>query len=253
MRRTGDRGDLRRSRADVLRAAPTPACPTRAGWSTEKYLRFTPTLFAQARDDFGSTSICCTTCTTGSPPSRPARLGKGLEPYALTWLEDPVPAELQEAFRLIRQHTTTPIAVGEVFNSDLGLRAADPEQLIDYIRATVVHAGGITSPARIFDLAAPVPRAHRLHGATDLSPVCMAAAVHSTRHAQLRRSRSTRGTPSATDEVFPHGYHFADGYLRPGDEPGLGVDIDEKLAAQYPYQRAYLPVSRKVDGSVGSW
>jgi mannonate dehydratase len=32
-------------------------------------------------------------------------------------LEDPVPAELQAGFRLIRQHTTTPLAVGEVFNS----------------------------------------------------------------------------------------------------------------------------------------
>ena len=54
-------------------------------------------------------------------PIEAARLGKSLEPYALTWLEDPVPAELQEGFRLIRQHTTTPIAVGEVFNTDLGL------------------------------------------------------------------------------------------------------------------------------------
>ena len=56
-----------------------------------------------------------------------------------------------------------------------------------------------------------------------------------------------------TDEVFPHAYSFADGYLHPGEVTGLGVDIDEELAARYPYQRAYLPINRLVDGTVHSW
>ena len=47
-------------------------------------------------------------------PIEAARLGKSLEPHRLFWLEDPVPAEHQASFRTIRQHTTTPIAVGEV-------------------------------------------------------------------------------------------------------------------------------------------
>jgi mannonate dehydratase len=56
-----------------------------------------------------------------------------------------------------------------------------------------------------------------------------------------------------TDLVFPHDYVFAEGVMYPGDAPGLGVDIDEQLAAQYPYQRAYLPVNRKLDGTMHSW
>jgi mannonate dehydratase len=56
-----------------------------------------------------------------------------------------------------------------------------------------------------------------------------------------------------TDEVFPHNYQFKNGYLLPGDEPGLGVDIDEKLAARYPYKRAYLPVNRLEDGTMYNW
>jgi mannonate dehydratase len=56
-----------------------------------------------------------------------------------------------------------------------------------------------------------------------------------------------------TDAVFPHGYSFANGYLHPGDAPGLGVDIDEALAAKYPYERAYLPVNRLEDGSMWNW
>jgi mannonate dehydratase len=61
-----------------------------------------------------------------------------------------------------------------------------------------------------------------------------------------------RHTPE-TDEVFPHQYSFADGYLLPGNAPGLGVEIDEGLAARYPYERAYLPVNRLLDGTVHPW
>jgi mannonate dehydratase len=39
----------------------------------------------------------------------------------------------------------------------------------------------------------------------------------------------------------------------PGEEPGLGVDLDESLAAKFPYRRAYLPVTRKLDGTMENW
>jgi mannonate dehydratase len=51
-----------------------------------------------------------------------------------------------------------------------------------------------------------------------------------------------------TDEVFPHSYRFEDGYLVIDKVPGLAVNIDEKRAAQRPYERAYLPVARLRDG-----
>jgi mannonate dehydratase len=87
-------------------------------------------------------------------PIEAARLGKSLEPYALTWLEDPVRAELQEGFRIIRQHTTTPIAVGEVFNTIWDCERADPRAAHRLHPHHRVHAGGITHVRRIFDLAA---------------------------------------------------------------------------------------------------
>jgi hypothetical protein len=74
-------------------------------------------------------------------PIQAGRLGKALEPYHLFWMEDPTPAELQEGFRLIRRHTTTPIAVGEVFNSVWDANLLITEQLIDYLRMTVLHGG----------------------------------------------------------------------------------------------------------------
>jgi mannonate dehydratase len=140
-----------------------------------------------------------------------------------------------------------------VFNSIWDCRQLISEQLIDFIRTTVVHAGGITHLRRIFDLAALHHVRSGSHGATDLSPVCLAAAL------QLDISIPNFGLQeymphsAETDAVFPHSYTFDDGYLQPSDEPGLGVDLDEEAAAAYPYRPAYLPVNRLEDGTVHSW
>ena len=167
-------------------------------------------------------------------PIEAARLGKTLEPYQLFWLEDPTPAENQESFRLIRQHTTTPLAVGEVFNSIHDCRQLIQEQLIDYIRTTVVHAGGISHLRKIASLAELYHVRTGSHGATDLSPVCMAAALHFDLSVHNFGIQEYMPHTAETDRVFPHAYTFEGGAMHPGDAPGLGVDIDEALAATFP-------------------
>ncbi|MEV0714621.1 D-mannonate dehydratase ManD [Asanoa sp. NPDC050611] len=227
--------------------------PTENVWSTERYLAHTPSVFARVRDEFGPGLRLLHDVHHRLTPIEAGRLGKSLEPYALTWIEDPTPAELQESLRLIRRHTTTPIAIGEVFSGIWDCQQLITEQLVDYIRATVVHAGGITHLRRIFDLAALYQVRSGSHGATDLSPVCMSAALHlDIAIPNFGLQEYMRHTPE-TDAVFPHGYHFAGGYLHPSDEPGLGVDIDEELAARYPYRPAALPVNRLEDGTLHSW
>jgi mannonate dehydratase len=186
-------------------------------------------------------------------PIEAARLGKELEPYHLFWLEDPTPAELQESFRLIRRHTTTPLAVGEVFNTIYDCQQLIQEQLIDYVRAAVVHAGGITHLRRIANLAEIYQIRTGSHGATDLSPVCMGAALHFDLSVHNFGIQEYMKHTDETDHVFPHAYRFENGLMHPGDAPGLGVDIDEGLAAKYPYRAAYLPVNRKLDGTIHNW
>jgi len=186
-------------------------------------------------------------------PIEAARLAKDLEPYRLFWLEDAVPAENQESFRLIRQHSTTPLAVGEVFNSIWDCKQLIEEQLIDYIRATVVHAGGITHLRRIANLAALYNVRTGCHGATDMSPVTMAAALHFGLSVPNFGIQEYMHHTEETNAVFPHGYAFSNGYLHPGYQPGLGVDIDEGAAERYPYNRAFLPVNRKEDGTLHDW
>ena len=91
------------------------------------------------------------------------------------------------------------------------------------------------------------------HGATDLSPVCMAAALHFDLSVHNFGIQEYMPHTAETDAVFPHAYKFETGYMHPGEVPGLGVDIDEALAERYPYQRAYLPINRKLDGTMHSW
>jgi len=240
------RGDLYYEPAE-RRLAPENA------WSTEKYLSFVPALFERLRREFGAEVQLLHDVHHRLTPIEAARLGKSLEPYHLFWLEDPTPAEAQEAFRLIRQHTTTPIAVGEVFNTIFDCQHLIQEQLIDYIRATVVHAGGITHLRRIAHLAELYQVRTGSHGATDLSPVCMAAALNFDLAVHnFGLQEYMRHTPE-TDAVFPHAYTFDRGMMHPGDRPGLGVDLDETLAAKYPYDAAYLPVNRKLDGTMHNW
>jgi mannonate dehydratase len=186
-------------------------------------------------------------------PIQAARLGKDLEPFNPFWLEDVTPAEDQEALRLVRQHTTTPLAIGEVFNSIHDCERLIRERLIDYIRVSAVHAGGITHLARIFALAELYGVKSGSHGPTDVSPVTMAAATHIDLAIPNFGIQEHMRHEPLVDEVFPHAYRFGDGYLHPGDEPGLGVTINEDLAARYPYEPAYLPVNRLTDGTIHDW
>jgi len=222
-------------------------------WSSELYLNFVPRLFERLRKEFGSDLHLLHDAHHRLTPIEAARLGKELEPYHLFWLEDPTPAELQESFRLIRRHTTTPLAVGEVFNSIFDCQQLIQEQLIDYIRAAVVHAGGISHLRKIASLAELYQVRTGCHGATDMSPVCMAAALHFDLSVHNFGIQEYMHHSAETDRVFSHSYTFADGMMHPGDAPGLGVDIDEQLASTYPYRRAYLPINRKLDGTMHNW
>ena len=229
------------------------ALPSENLWSTTKYMDHVPKLFDSLRDRFGFDVHLLHDVHHRLTPIEAARVGKSLEAHRLFWLEDAVPAENQEGFRLVRQHTVTPLALGEVFNTIWDCQALITEQLIDYIRMTVLHAGGITHLRRVADLAALYHVRTGCHGATDLSPACMGAALHFDLWVPNFGIQEYMRHTEETDDVFPHAYSFEDGYLHPGEASGHGVDIDETLAARYPYERAYLPVNRLEDGTMWNW
>jgi mannonate dehydratase len=227
--------------------------PPEQVWSTERYLPHVPKLFDALRSKYGNDIHLLHDAHHRLTPIEAAKLGKSLEPYNLFWLEDSVTGELQESYRIVRQHTVTPLAIGEVFSTVWDARALISEQLIDYIRMTVVHAGGITHLKKIAALAEIYHVRTGCHGATDLSPVTMAAALHFDASINNFGIQEYMRHTAETDEVFPHSYYFRDGFLYPGEAPGLGVDFNEELAKRFPYERAYLPVNRKLDGTMFNW
>lgn len=222
-------------------------------WSTSKYMRHIPKLFEALREAHGDDIHLLHDVHHRLTPIEAARLGKDLEPYRLFWLEDCVAAEHQEGFRLIRQHTTTPLAVGEVFNTIWDAKLLIAEQLIDYIRATTVHAGGVSALRRIADYAHVTGVRTGFHGAMDMSPVCLGANLHLDLAIPNFGIQEFSGYLPEITDVFGCAWSLDDGTLHPGEAHGHGVTIDEEKAARHPYQRAYLPVNRLEDGTLWHW
>jgi mannonate dehydratase len=227
--------------------------PAETVWNTSKYLNTVPQLFERLRLDHGPDVELLHDAHHRMTPIEAARLAKDLEPYRLFWLEDATPADNQKAFEVIRRHSVTPLAVGEVFNSIWDCKHLIEAQLIDYIRTTIVHAGGITHVRRLADFAALHQVRTGFHGATDLSPVCMGAALHFDAWVPNFGIQEYMHHAKETLEVFPHDYTFRDGRLFCGETPGHGVDLDEKLAARFPYSPKQLPIARLEDGSMWDW
>ncbi|MFC4945246.1 D-mannonate dehydratase ManD [Pseudonocardia sp. GCM10023141] len=227
--------------------------PVVEDWDTAAYLRHIPTVFEAVRHEFGPELPLLHDAHHRLTPLQAARLGRDLEPYDLFWLEDCTPAENQEGLRLVRSHTTTPLAIGEVFNTVFDFRTLVNEQLIDYVRAAVTHFGGVSPLKKLFDFAAQQQIKSAIHGPEDISPVGMAAAIHLDLAIHNFGIQEYAGHSAATAAVFRHSYTFTDGHLHPGEAPGLGVELDEELAAAHPYEPAYLPVNRLADGTVHDW
>ncbi|MBT0768265.1 D-galactonate dehydratase family protein [Kineosporia sp. J2-2] len=240
-------------RKGVVYEPASTSLPDEQPWSTEAYLDFAPTYLAAVREKFGFGFHLLHDVHHRLTPIEAGRFGRAVEDLRLFWMEDPTPAENQEAFRLIRQHTTTPIATGEVLNSIWDVKDLITGQLIDYVRTTVTHAGGITHLRRIFDLAALYQVRTGSHGATDLSPVSLAAAVHLDLTVPNFGIQEYMPHVAETMEVFRTGVTLSNGMLDVDETPGLGVEYDEKAAESYPYDPKYLPVARRLDGSVHDW
>jgi mannonate dehydratase len=239
-------------RYDYEPAART-VVPIEEDWDTAAYLRHIPGVFAAVREEFGPDLTLLHDAHHRLTPNQGAQLGRSLEPFGLFWLEDCTPAENQEGLRRVRSQTTTPLAIGEVLNSVVDYQTLITEQLIDYVRSSPTHAGGITGLRKILDFAAIYQIRSGIHGPTDISPVGMAAALHLDIAIHNFGIQELMPHNERTLEVFRTSYTFADGLLDPGESPGLGVELDEAAAAAFEYTPAYLPVNRLLDGTMHDW
>ena len=223
-------------------------------WDTDRYMRFMPDALSRIRERFGPELKLLHDVHHRLLPREAAEFAKDVEHVRLFWLEDPTPADDQEALRLLRQHSTVPIAIGEVFNSIWDCKQLIEEQLIDFIRVAVTYAGGITHVKRIVDLAALHNVRTGFHGAPSHSPLCMAAQAHLNAWAPNFGIQEylVLGTPEC-DALFPSKHRMEQGLMYVSDEPGLGVDFDENEARQYSYKPGSHPVVRLGDGTLWNY
>lgn len=228
--------------------------PPEEEWSTKKYFNMVVSLFEKARARFGDDIHLLHDVHSRLTPIESARLGKLLEPFDLMFLEDACIAENQDSYKTIRQHTTTPLAIGETYNTIWDCKDLIQNQLIDYIRVAATHAGGITPLRRISDFASIYNVKTAPHGAPDLSPICFAAHMHLNIWAPNFGIQEFVGLGNDESKtIFKHNINVTNGMAYITDAPGLGIEFDESAAKEFPYKRSYLPVSRLEDGTMSNW
>jgi mannonate dehydratase len=220
-------------------------------WDTDRYMRYMPGALAEIRARFTPDLKILHDVHHRLTPREAGEFAKAVEPVALYWLEDPTPAEDQNALRLLRQHSTVPIAIGEVFNSIWECNKLIEDELIDFIRVAVTYAGGITHVKRIVDLAGLHHVRTGFHGAPSHSPISMAAQHHLNAWAPNFGIQEylVLGTP-ACDALFPSQHRMENGMVYVSDAPGLGVDFNEAEAKKYSYSAGSHPVVRLEDGTM---
>lgn len=223
-------------------------------WDTDRYMRYMPDALMQIRERFGPEFKILHDVHHRLLLREAAEFAKRVEPVGLFWLEDPTPAEDQDSLKFIRQHSTTPIAIGEVFNSVWDCNKLIENKLIDFIRVAVTYAGGITPVKRIVDLAGMHNVRTGFHGAPSHSPLCMAAQAHLNTWAPNFGIQEylVLGTPEC-DALFPSEHKMKNGMFFVSDAPGLGVDFNEHEAARYKYKPGSHPVVRLEDGTMWNY
>ena len=223
-------------------------------WDTDKYMRYMPQALMAIRERFGPELKILHDVHHRLLPREAAEFAKSVEPARLFWLEDPTPAEDQDALKLLRQHSTVPLAMGEVFKSVWDCNQLIENELIDFIRVAVTYAGGVTPVKRIVDLAGMHHVRTGFHGAPSHSPLCMAAQAHLNAWAPNFGIQEylVLGTPEC-DALFPSQHRLDNGLFYVSDAPGLGVDFDETEAQRYSYQPGSHPIVRLEDGTLWNY
>jgi mannonate dehydratase len=215
---------------------PVPSTPTSPTliWEPARYVRMIPKLFEHLRNTVGDDVELLHDVHERVAPSQAIQLCKDLEKYRLFFLEDPLSPEDKDHFRHLRQQTSTPIAMGELFNTQQEYVPLITERLIDFIRIHISQIGGLSMARKVAALCEFFGVRTAWHGPGDVSPVGHAAGLHLELASYNFGIHEGAVFPPETQEVFPGCPQIKNGYLYAHEAPGLGIDINETLAARFP-------------------
>jgi mannonate dehydratase len=203
-------------------------------WEPKPYVRAVPRLFEHLRKQLGDEVELLHDVHERVPPILAIQLAKDLEPYHLFFLEDPLSPEDVGYYSHMRKQTSTPIAMGELFNNPNEWLPLVSGRLIDFIRIHLSQIGGLTPARKVAALCEFFAIRTAWHGPGDLSPVGQAANLHLDLACPNFGIQEARQYNQAEQDVFPGCPELKDGYYHINDRPGLGVDLDEKLAVRFP-------------------
>ncbi len=218
-------------------ASGDPKVPANARaevWEPRPYVRSLPRLFEHLRKQVGDEVELLHDVHERVPPILAMQLCKDLEPYHLFFLEDPFSPEDVGYFKHLRQQTSIPLAMGELFNNPNEWLDLVSGRLIDFIRIHISQVGGLTMARKVAALCEFFAVRTAWHGPGDVSPVGHAANVHLDLATPNFGIQEAREFNQAEQDVFPGCPVLKDGYYHVSDKPGLGIDLDEKLAAKFP-------------------
>ena len=243
--------DSQRAATEKAHRAGVPPTET---WEPGPYVRTLPKLFEHLRKTLGENIELLHDVHERITPSQALWLAKALEPYNLFFLEDPLRPEHLDTFRLIRQQSSIPIAMGEVWTGQWDGLFLITEHLIDYVRHDLCHCGGITTGKKIAAIAEPYGILTAWHGPSNISPVAQMANCHvSLSVPNFGIQECATNWSEAAREVFSTAPTFSQGYVDIHDEPGLGIAVNEKAAAKYPYLARHRPTIRRADDSAWAY
>lgn len=214
---------------------PRPiGAPDGAYFDPRAYARETLAMIEHVRGEVGPEVELLHDIHERLAPVHAVQFAKDVEPFDLFFLEDALAPEDIGWFHTIRQQCATPLAMGELFNNPHEWRSLVTDRLIDFVRMHVSQIGGITPARNIAAFADMYGIRTAWHGPGDTSPVGHAANLHLDVWAPNFGIQEWYLPSDLEYEMFPGLPQVSDGYLYPNDQPGLGIDIDEDLAAAHP-------------------
>ncbi|MEP7266463.1 MAG: enolase C-terminal domain-like protein [Saprospiraceae bacterium] len=219
------------------------------------YARAVPKMFEHIRAKFGEEIELLHDMHERVPLNMAVNLCKQLEQYHPFFIEDPFPPEDNEHFRILRQQTSVPISMGELFNTQQEYLPLIKDKLIDFIRIHISQIGGLSPARKVQALCEFFGVRTAWHGPGDASPIAHAAQLSLELCSYNFGIHEGYVFPKNTQEVFQGCPETRNGYMYAQEKPGLGMDIDEKLAAKFPFPEGNTfdyswGTTRRKDGTV---
>ncbi len=220
----------------VKQPIPPPEGAASSGryFDPKSYMRDTLDLLATIRAEFGDELELLHDVHERLTPIQAVQFAKDVERFKLYFLEDPLAPEDNDWFHTIREQCSTPLAMGEIYTNPREWQPMIAQRLIDFIRIHISYIGGITPAWKLSAFAEMFGVRTAWHGPSGTSPVGHAANLHLDLWASNFGIQEWYNVKQLDYDMFPGLPEIRGGYMYPNDKPGLGIEIDEALAAKHP-------------------